>query len=521
MVKQRKKRNSTPQAPMRKTNAKVGKANEKFVDATEASFAKILAALTKDHTLISLFCEERFAANPFTLFYVFEKETTHDITIVKRPCTLKGVETISRKIPAALWYEREITDGFGIPFIHAFDSRRLFLHESYPADFHPLHSSVRNKRPLLTTAIGEGYVFKHLEGEGVYQIPVGPVHAGIIEPGHFRFSVIGETVFNLEVRMFYKHRGLEKLAEGKKPEDCQAIAESISGDETIANAYAFLQAVEKISQMHVPLRAMYLRMLFLEMERIYSLLSDLAGMIIDVAYPAGASPLFILREEILRHNHHLTGSRFMKGALALGGVAKEVPSVALSELAQYLPSFKNKLTKIRNSIKESPLVIDRFETTGIVKPELIKALNITGPIARASGSTADVRIDHPYALYQKYIPTTTVRTEGDVASRFDVKTEDILVSVHLISQLLKDIPKGIIQQKAKIRDGYALSLVESPRGQNMHWLHLHHGKVKRYKIRTASFCNWQAIEHTVPGNIVPDFPLINKSFNLSYAGTDL
>ena len=175
-----------------------------------------------------------------------------------------------------------------------------------------------------------------MTGDGVYHVAVGPVHAGIIEPGHFRFSVIGETIFNLEVRMFYKHRGLEKLAEGKAPSECVKIAETVSGDETTANAVAYCMAVEKICDVEVPRRALQLRTLLLELERVYSHLGDLAGMCVDVAYPVGASPFFILREEIFRQNEALTGSRFQKGAVAVGGLTKDLTSESLKGLSTYL-----------------------------------------------------------------------------------------------------------------------------------------------------------------------------------------
>ena len=208
-----------------------------------------------------------------------------------------------------------LRDGFGVRFDDAFDRRRLFLHEVYPEGFHPLQKLFVNGPMKLGGARAEEYRFKRVSGEGVYQIPVGPVHAGVIEPGHFRFSVIGESVFSLELRMFWKHRGVEKLSEGRMPADCVRIAESISGDESASNALAYCMAVERISGASVPERGWALRTVYAELERIYALLGDLAGMVVDVAYPVGASPFFILREEILRWNASLTGSRFLKKAV--------------------------------------------------------------------------------------------------------------------------------------------------------------------------------------------------------------
>jgi Ni,Fe-hydrogenase III large subunit len=166
-------------------------------------------------------------------------------------------------------------------------------------------------------------------------------------------------------------------------------------------------------------------------------------------------------------------------------------------------------------------VLDRFERTGVVKKELINTLNLTGPVARASGAAIDTRIDHPYGLYEKITPSIKVMEEGDVKARFEVKASEIIDSAGIIQKLINEMPGGSVNSKYKISDGFSLSVLESPRGQNVHWVYIKNGVIDRYKVRTPSFCNWRAIEHAVIGNIVPDFPLINKSMNLSYAGTDL
>lgn len=225
-----------------------GKNNEFYIHLREEEFLKIMSALPyKGFVLISLFCVQDFEENPdFTLFYIFRLTGFTDVFAFMRHVRTE-VTSIAAVFPSACWYEREIRDGFGIEFTDAFDKRRLFLHEAYPDDFHPLLKSFKNGKIQAVENPEETYLFKQVEGEGVYQIPVGPVHAGIIEPGHFRFSVIGEPIFNLEIRLFYKHRGIEKLADGKRPPACVPIAEAISGDETVANAVAFCMAVEKIA----------------------------------------------------------------------------------------------------------------------------------------------------------------------------------------------------------------------------------------------------------------------------------
>lgn len=497
--------------------------NDFYLPLNESNLQKAINVFDENSfELISLFCVEDFAKKGLTLFYAFEIPGFEQILILQ--CWLSGNQTISiaKTYPSACWYEREITDGFGINFQGSFDTRRLFLHETYPSDFHPLLKSFKNgKVENSKSRVLNEYVFKQVEGEGVYQIPVGPVHAGIIEPGHFRFSVIGETIFNLEVRLFYKHRGLEKLAEGMAPQDCVRIAETVSGDETVANAVAFCIAVEKICNVAVPRRALQLRTVFLELERIYSHLGDLAGMCVDVAYPVGASPFFMLREEMFRLNEELTGSRFMKGIVALGGLTTAVSELAIQKLSSYLQSLQKKVSAASGIDKTYFSVIDRFETTGKVKSEILSPLHITGPVSRASGKMTDTRINHPYGLYKDlHLKGRTLQNE-DVLSRFNLKAEEVLDSLKIIQDIINKLEGGDVSISCKIKDGYALSLVESARGQNVHWVLVKGGLMDRYKVRTASFCNWQAIEHAVLGNIVPDFPLINKSMNLSYAGTDL
>jgi formate hydrogenlyase subunit 5 len=260
---------------------------------------------------------------------------------------------------------------------------------------------------------------------------------------------------------------------------------------------------------------------FLELERVYSHLGDLAGMCVDVAYPVGASPFFILREEILRLNEALTGSRFLKGMLAVGGLTKDIDEPNLKNLSAYLEGFPKKLNAATGVDNSFFSVIDRFETTGKVKPKILSPLHITGPVSRASGKTTDTRINHPYGLYKELKLKERTLPNTDVLARFNLKATEILDSIKIIHNIVSNLDMGEVSGIFEIKDGYALSLVESPRGQNAHWVYIKGGLVDRYKVRTASFCNWQAMEHAVLGNIVPDFPLINKSMNLSYAGTDL
>jgi Ni,Fe-hydrogenase III large subunit/Ni,Fe-hydrogenase III component G len=500
-----------------------GQNRECSIDVSEPEFALAIPYLaSRRFVLISLFCVEHFRKGAeHSLLYIFVRKG--GILILVRNISRDRATSIATIFPSATWPERECRDGFGIEFDGAFDTRRLLLHETYPAEFHPLKKSFSNTSITTTKNISaaDEYSFRKVSGEGVYQVPVGPVHAGIIEPGHFRFSVIGETVFNLEIRMFYTHRGIEKLAEGKNPRDCTKIAEAVSGDESVANATGFCMAVERLSGITVPDRAWYLRTILCESERICSHLGDLAGMLTDVAFALGASQFAVLREEMARENEKLTGSRFLRGMLCVGGVNRDIPADSLAAFRDFLVQFRKQYKVGLSIVLSTPSVIDRFSQTGVIKKQVLRPLNITGPVARASGGDVDIRVNHPYGIYDHFVPALQPLRDGDVLARFTVKAAEIMNSLDLILQVIDAIPNGAIHSDEPIRDGYALALVESARGQTLCWVWVKDGKINRYKVRTASYCNWLAIEHAVPGNIIADFPVINKSLNLSYAGTDL
>ena len=280
-------------------------------------------------------------------------------------------------------------------------------------------------------------------------------------------------------------------------------------------------AVEKIASTTLPRRAWELRILLLEMERIYCHLGDLAGMLVDVGYPVGASSFFVLREEIMRWNYILVGSRFLKGAIIPGGLSKDIDDEKLSFFNYYLAGFSKRLEQALSRVEKASIVIDRFDTTGIVLPELITPLSLSGPIARASGYEGDTRQLHPYGLYNELYLKIPTKTAGDVLARFKVKAREINSSTNLMESILDNCKPGPVFVDCNGKSGQTLTAVEAPRGRNLHWLRLNNGKVESWEPLTASFCNWLALEHAAVGNILPDFPVINKSFNLSYAGNDL
>lgn len=481
--------------------------------------AETLLAL--ESRLVWIFCEREAKDGSFVLRYVFELTEMRKYLVLV--LNTRMPESLVEIYPAASRFERAITDGFGLQFAGSPDTRRLFLHEAYPDGFYPLKKSIKNApiTPFTASDHTTPYEFRTMEGTGVYQVPVGPVHAGIIEPGHFRFSVIGEDILNLEIRLGYLHRGIEKRAEGCSPEKGVRIAESVSGDESVANACCYAMAVEQILSVQVPPRAVWLRAYFLELERSWSLLSDLAGMVTDVAFSTAASRLLILRETVQRVCERLTGSRFLKGIIGIGGISHDIPDDLLVEVTDTLMKVRVDLEGILSWVLSVPSVIDRFSTTGVVREPLIDPLALSGPVARASGRALDVRSDHPYGLYETHPIPPLTRMTGDVLGRFALKGDEVLASLAYITELVRQIPKGPVQAEYEVCDGDALAAVESPRGRNLCYVRICDGSIDRFALSTASFCNWMALEHAVLGNIVPDFPVINKSMNLSYAGTDL
>jgi len=437
------------------------------------------------------------------------------------PADEPSYASVGRLVPAALWDEREVKDLFGIvPEGHP-DPRRLVLHETYPKGFHPLRVDAPAEVPEGST--DRHYVPFAVHGEGVYQLPVGPIHAGVIEPGHFRFSVIGESVLFLDARLFFTHRGIEKLVEGRSFERALPIVERACGVCGVAHALAFSIAVERLAGTVVPDRADRLRAILAEFERLYNHVGDLGNMCAGIGFNVGSSQLGWLKERLLRTNESLTGHRYLAGAVAPGGLAIEPGRDALSALPDRLVEVEGDLRAALRAVAGSEFAADRFRATGHVPRETALRLGAAGVAARASGLAMDLRRDHPTGAYGEFRALVCTSDAGDAAARFDVRAHEAQASIDLLRELLADLPEGPTRVPVgPVEPGRsALGWAEGPRGASWLWLRAGDGgTVNRLHLRSASFANWPVVAAAAPGNLVPDFPLINKSFELCYACTD-
>ena len=477
------------------------------------------------YPLVSLFADdERQINGKYAVYYVFADRKNGWLVIPKVLISPDDMNfaSISPKVHAASLYEREIHDMFGLVPVGHPDSKRLVLHGNWPDDHFPLRKDyVRGYKPPFAN---NEMQFRKVSGEGVYEIPVGPVHAGIIEPGHFRFSVAGEPIINLEAQLYFVHKGIEKMCEGESLERCLYISERISGDETFSNSLAYCQAIEKISGVNVPERAGYTRVVFAELERLTSHLGDLAGICLDVAYGFAAFQFRMMRGWAYLIADELCGMRFLRNVNKLGGFTKDYIAGKEKSLTAQLNKIRVELTDTVRIIKSNSMFIDRVENTGVLSHEIAEDLNAVGPGGRASGIRYDVRKAFPYAAYGSLDFKVPEHNNGDVNCRMNAKIEECFESIDLTIKAIETMPAGKMIEPVHSVEPYrfAFGIVESPRGENVHWIMTGvNNTLYRYKIRTPSFCNWPAVCHAVKGNIVPDFPLINKSFNLSYAGNDL
>ena len=469
--------------------------------------------------------DHRPVRDTYGLQYLFTLEASHHWVVlsVEFGGNDRLFPSITPHIHAAKWYEREIRDMFGlIPLGHP-DLRCLIRHEHWPKGAHPLKKDFPWDR-LLGRQQGEHH-FRHIEGEGVFEVPVGPIHAGIIEPGHFRFSVAGEPIMQLELHHFWKHRGIEKLFEQQQLTTAVFLAERVSGDTTFGHGLAYCQAVESLLCLDVPRRARYLRSLFLELERLHNHLGDVGAICNDTAYALPHAHCGRMKEQVMQLNDRLTGSRFLRGVNRVGGVAVDLTAGQLTDIVDELDLIEKNFSELESIIVSNASLTDRLETTGVLTEHTAWDHAVVGVVGRASGLDQDLRRDRPFAAYDELHVKVVTYRYGDVRARMRVRMDEFHESMRLVREMRLKIPQGpvAVEPGRSPKAGeWTLSAVEGWRGEIVYMVMAgRNGTVHRCKVRDPSFVNWPAIQWAVPGNIIPDFPLINKSFNLSYAGNDL
>jgi Ni,Fe-hydrogenase III large subunit/Ni,Fe-hydrogenase III component G len=415
-------------------------------------------------------------------------------------------------------FEREMRDLYGIvPRDHPLP-RRLVRHGHWPRGWYPMRSDAGPPPPFGTP--DQPYPFLAVDGPGVYEIPVGPVHAGLIEPGHFRLSVVGETILKLKARLWFTHKGIEKLAEARTPADALPLAERVSGDTTVGHTLAYCLAVEDAYGWAVPAQAGLLRAVLLELERLYNHVADLGALCNDVGFGILNAHALRVREQLLRLNADVTGHRLLRGAVIPGGA-----QVTTLPTSRQLRAIAADVAEIVELALTNSALRERLTGTAVLSTDQARDIGALGYVARASGVDIDARRDHPFHDATAQV-TSVTRTEGDVLARFLVRAGEVAASMALLEALLPDCAAGTAYRDPPARlpgkRVTGVGLVEAWRGSLAHRIEIGPaGKLTRLKIVDPSFMTWPALPVALTDTIVPDFPLVNKSFNLSYAGNDL
>lgn len=469
--------------------------------------------------------DQRKEGKGFKIYYVFGVPEEH--VFIVPVITIQDGESfpsITSVIHEATWYERKIHSFFGLVANGHPLLTPLILHENWPESVHPLRKEFDWKeRPAEAHGT---YEFQQVEGEGIYEIPVGPVHAGIIEPGHFRFSVAGEEIVLLEPKLGYKHKGTEKLFEQMTPEEGIRLAERISGDMSFSHSLAYCQAIEQMAGIEVSNRASMLRVIFSELERLANHLNDIGFIMLDTGYSFGGSQCARLRERIMQLNERLTGSRFLRGVTAFGGVGCDMNAQNQEYLLKEVKAIELDFSEIVDIANESTSVLNRLTGTGTIDRQIAIDHGAIGIAGRAVGIRHDARKEYPYAGYAKLSFEMAIENEGDVKARWMVRIKEVFMAVSLIEQACAFMPKsGKLQAEGGImlpKEAMSIGVTEGWRGDIVYVVMTDtDGRFARVDVRDPSFLNWTILGHAGKGNIVPDFPLINKSFNLSYSGYDL
>ena len=501
--------------------------DEVYIRVSREEFGKMCIVLHEQlHSpIMSYFAaDERVDKKVFTLNCVFLSTENRKwfFVMMEIPENDPVFPSIAKDIYSASLFEREIKEMYGLEPSGNPDTRRLRLHdEVWPQGYYPLRKDFRG--PPDGEMTGKQFQFVKVDGEGVFEVPVGPVHAGIIAPGHFRFSVAGEPIINLEIRLGFTHRGVEKAFEGKSIREALGLSECLAGDAAFAYSTAFCRAIEKVLSIPEPKEVEIMRAIFIELERMYNHVADMGGMAIDVGFSFPANLAAIIKENMLALNMKLAGHRYLKHVNTIGGVAKILSADDQVLLLSSLKDIKNSFAELKEILQSSVSFMDRVDTTGVLRKMTAEDFGIVGLAGRASDISLDLRNVFP-GIYNSVNFQPAKDDKGDVLARFKVRLIEFKESMRMVEDFIGKLKAAEISYRPDfiVKAGFGLGYAESWRGPVLFWIKIDNkGIIERCKIVDPSFNNWQGLSFAVLGNIIPDFPLCNKSFNLSYSGNAL
>ncbi|QBR04214.1 NADH-quinone oxidoreductase subunit C [Paraburkholderia pallida] len=435
---------------------------------------------------------------------------------------VRAYPDLSARFPGATRMQRAVYDLTGLRASGAADERPWLNHGLWPADYFPLQKSVSGTERFESHE-GE-YAFTQVAGDGVHEIAVGPIHAGVIEPGHFRFSVVGEKVLRLEERLGYTHRGIERLFERTPALAGHRVAARIAGDSAVAFTWAYCMALERALGIAIPPRAQWLRALLLERERVANHLGDLGALGNDAGFAFGLMQFSRMKEDWLRMNERAFGHRYLFDVIAPGGLAGDLEPDTAHAISDQCERIERDVRSLRRIYDDHPGLQDRFANTGTLTAQVAAHFGVCGLAARASGGTMDLRVDHGPTPYREIGARAVSEARGDVAARVALRFREIEESLRQIRAILAGLPAGdmAVPLNADAPPSHGVGWIEGWRGDVLVALETGTaGSLVRCHCHDPSWQNWPALEHAIIGNIVADFPLINKSFNLNYAGHDL
>jgi Ni,Fe-hydrogenase III large subunit/Ni,Fe-hydrogenase III component G len=478
--------------------------------------------------------DERPLNGQFAIYYILsvegkgeapKAEKAYVVVCARIPAHRPEFPSVTPRVPAAIWYEREVRDMFGLQPVGLPDERRLVLPDDWPDDLYPLRKDTMDyrNRPEPTTE-DEAYEFIKVEGEGIMQVPLGPLHITSDEPGHFRLYVDGEHIVDADYRLFYVHRGMEKLAESRLDYDqVTFLADRICGICGYAHNVAYSNSIERALGIEVPPRAHYIRTILLEVERLHSHLLNLGLACHFVGFDTGFMQFFRVREKAMKIAELLTGSRKTYGMNLIGGVRRDILKEQRTTARQLLKELRSEAATLVGMLVDTPNVVQRTQNIGILAADVARDYSPVGPTLRGSGFGRDTRALHPYCAYDR-VPWAVISKDGcDVLSRTLIRAEEFFESVSLVERCLDEMPEGPVLSEGHAYKPYrfALGYVEAPRGEDIHWSMLgDNQKIYRWKCRASSYNNWPALRYMLRDNTISDAPLIVASIDPCYSCTE-